>query len=185
MASSAKEDFDLLHDVSPGKHFYQFYKSPDDLLKVLIPYWKAGIQKGDFCLWMTPSFLTVSEAKAALGEAVSNLDLLMAKGYFEIVSHAAWYGDGETFDGDLVLAKFRSRFEKARKQGFRVMRVAGDASGFQFHVWPSLRDYEMKCQVSIEQASFIALCSFPLHELKLQQTKDILETHHSVLVAKV
>ncbi|MBI4388455.1 MAG: MEDS domain-containing protein [Candidatus Omnitrophica bacterium] len=180
-----EEDFDLLHDVNPGKHFYQFYKSPEDLLKVLIPYWKAGIQKGDFCFWVAPSFLTVSEAKSTLGKVVSSLDFLVAKGCFEIISHATWYGDGEIFDGDLVFAKFMVKLEEVSRKGFRVMRVAGDASGHKPHLWSSVREYEVKSHAKITGSNFIALCSFPLHELKLQQTKDVLETHHSALIARV
>ena len=182
--SAFKEDFDLLHDINPGKHFYQFYKDPNDLLKALAPYWEAGVQKGNYCFWIAPVYMTVREAKAALTE-IPHIEEAFQKGSFEIVSHEDWYGDGETFDGDLVLNKFTIKLKEVVSRGFSIMRCAGDAFGFKQHLWSALQEYERKGQSQIHEFPCIALCSYPIHMLRLQQTRDVLDNHHGVLVAHV
>ena len=180
-----KEDFDLVHEIVPGKHFYQFYKSPEDLFRILVNYWEAGVQKKDFCFWALPVHLSIEEAKAILKPTIPELDELLFKGSFEIVLHQDWYGDGETFDGELVVAKYIGKMKEAIANGFSVIRVAGDTTGFKPHLWNTLQEYERRSQESIHMLPCIALCSYPIHSLRLQQTKDVLDHHHAVLVAKV
>ena len=179
------EDFDLVHDIGPGRHFYQFYKSGEDLFKVLLPFWRAGVEKGDFCFWAVPNFITLSSVRARLMEVTPDLDNLISKGSFEMVRHQDWYGNGETFDGDMVMEKYRRKIESAIQRGFSLVRIAGDISGFKSHLWPAVREYEKKAHSYIETLPCVVICSYPLHELKLQQTKDVLDCHHDVLVAKV
>lgn len=179
------DDFDLLHDVAPGKHFYQFYKSKEDLIKVLIPYWQAGIDKGHFCFWVIPDFMTVRHAREIVTSQLRNFHEHAVAGGFEIVPHVVWYGDGNSFDGDLVLEKYQKKVAEALQKGFKVIRAAGDGGGFKPHLWSKLREYEHKGQSIIHQFPCIGLCSYPIHQLGLQETKDVLENHHAVLVAKV
>ena len=179
------DDFDSLHDVAAGRHFYQFYKSAEDLYKVLIPYWQAGVEKGNFCFWVVPVFLTLENARELLSAAIPDLDRLIAEGKFELAAHADWYGDGETFDGDGVLGKYIGKIEEAISRGFSVVRIAGDTSGFKPHLWPLFQEYEKKGHAEIDSLPCIVLCSYSLHDLRLQQTKDVLDHHHGVLIAKV
>lgn len=180
-----REDFDLMHDITPGRHFYQFYKNPDDLLKVLIPYWYAGVQKKHYCFWSIPSFLTIEKAKFYLAKALPRIEQLIQEGAFELVTHHDWYGNGEYFNGDEMIDRYQKKVKQILKNGFSIIRFAGDASGFKPQVWPELKAYEQKGHAQIHKFPCIALCSYPLHELKLQQTKDVLDSHHGVLVAKV
>jgi len=179
------QNFDLLHDIAPGKHFYQFYKSPQDLLKVLVPYWHSGVRHGNFCFWAIPSFMTVAGAFEALTPDIPNIGSLIQSRRFEIVTHSDWYGDGETFDGNEVIKKYTGMIEETIRRGFSTIRIAGDTSGFQPHLWDLLQEYECIGQSQIDTMPCIALCSYPLHDLRLQQTKDVLDHHHGVLIARV
>jgi len=35
-----------------GTHFCHFYETRDDLLDTLIPYFRAGLESREFCVWM-------------------------------------------------------------------------------------------------------------------------------------
>ncbi len=37
-------------DVTGGTHFFLFYETKEDLLDALVPYFKAGLESGEFCL---------------------------------------------------------------------------------------------------------------------------------------
>src|SRR5512135_1117299 len=57
-----------------GTHFCQFYGSPADLVEILVPYFKAGLEQDESCMWITSPPLGVREARAALARAVPDLD---------------------------------------------------------------------------------------------------------------
>src|SRR5215471_18884466 len=67
-------------DVSWGTHFCQFYQDKRDLIDILVPYFKAGLENNEFCMWVTSEPLRAEEAKAALAANVENLERYIANG---------------------------------------------------------------------------------------------------------
>jgi len=43
----------IIGEVPWGTHFCQFYQTPQDLLDILVPYFVAGLESNEFCLWIT------------------------------------------------------------------------------------------------------------------------------------
>jgi MEDS: MEthanogen/methylotroph, DcmR Sensory domain len=64
----------LVGDVFWGSHFYLFYETKEDLLDTLVPYFKAGLESGEFCVWAAYKPLTVGELKRALRRSVTDFD---------------------------------------------------------------------------------------------------------------
>ena len=73
-------------DVPWGTHFFMFYETKEDLLDTLVPYFKAGLETGELCLWAVSEPLTEKEARNALGKAVPELDRYLADRSIEIVT---------------------------------------------------------------------------------------------------
>ncbi|MHC4720030.1 MAG: MEDS domain-containing protein, partial [Planctomycetota bacterium] len=48
-----KTGIEIVGDVPWGTHFCQFYQTKDDLIDVLVPYFKAGLKNNEFCMWVT------------------------------------------------------------------------------------------------------------------------------------
>jgi hypothetical protein len=65
-AETRKTGIDVVGDMPWGTHFCLFYETKEDLLDTLIPYCKAGLESGEFCLWIVADPLTVEEAADAL-----------------------------------------------------------------------------------------------------------------------
>lgn len=80
-----KSGIDIVGDISWGTHFCQLYRTKTDLLDILIPYFKAGLENNESCIWITPELLEVEEAKEALKEAVPDIDIYLDKGQIEII----------------------------------------------------------------------------------------------------
>jgi hypothetical protein len=57
---------DIVGDVPWGTHFCQFYQSPQDLLDVLVGYFRQGLEDNEFCMWVTLDPLGVEEIRRAL-----------------------------------------------------------------------------------------------------------------------
>src|ERR1043166_8894449 len=86
----------LVGEVPWGTHFCYFYETKQDLLDILVPYFKAGLESKEFCLWIISNseLITTEEAEAALGQAVPDLDRYLAEGGIEIVPHDQWFLQG-------------------------------------------------------------------------------------------
>ncbi len=63
---------DVVGDVPWGTHFCQFYQIKEDLLDILVPYFRAGLKDNEFCMWVTSEPLNVEDAKKALKNKVKN-----------------------------------------------------------------------------------------------------------------
>src|SRR5205823_10553143 len=86
-----KTGISVIGDVRWGTHFCYFYETKQDLLDTLAPFFKAGLENNEFCLWVVSPSLTVEEAKHALGQVVPELDRHLAEGDLEIHVHDECY----------------------------------------------------------------------------------------------
>ena len=113
-------------DIPWGGHFCHFYETKQDLLDILVPYFKAGLEDNEFCLWIISEPLGTKEATRALREAVPDVERYLATRSIEIISHEEWYLDGGTFDGVRVINSWKEKLEQALAEGYAGMRVHGN-----------------------------------------------------------
>jgi hypothetical protein len=71
--------FTLVDSLHWGSHFCQFYESPQDLLDILVPYFKSGLQHKEFCLWVISAPLTIEPTTRALKKPVPNFEKYLNK----------------------------------------------------------------------------------------------------------
>ena len=92
MASALrKTGIDIVGDMPWGTHFGHTYETRDDLLDTLVPYFKAGLEDNEFCVWVVSEPLTEGEAWKAPGGAVPDLDPHVARRSLEIFRARDWY----------------------------------------------------------------------------------------------
>ncbi len=48
-----KSGIEIIGDVPWGTHFCMFYHSRNDLEDILIPYFRAGLENNELCMWVT------------------------------------------------------------------------------------------------------------------------------------
>lgn len=53
-----------------GEHLCAFFYTKADLLNLIVPYVKAGLEDNEFCLWITGGPVTKTEALEALKAAL-------------------------------------------------------------------------------------------------------------------
>ncbi len=49
-AETRKTAIGVVGNVPWGTHFCQFYKTKEDLIDILVPYFKAGLENNEFCI---------------------------------------------------------------------------------------------------------------------------------------
>ena len=47
-----KTGIDFIGDIPWGTHLCHFYETKDDLLDILIPYFKSGLEDNEFWVWI-------------------------------------------------------------------------------------------------------------------------------------
>jgi len=75
-----KTEIDVVGDVPWGTHFCQFYETKEDMINILVPYFKAGLENNEFCMWITAEPLSTEDAETALKKKVKYLDDCIKKG---------------------------------------------------------------------------------------------------------
>ncbi|MFA6084165.1 MEDS domain-containing protein [Mucilaginibacter sp.] len=61
---------DVIRDLPWDTHFCHFYETKHDLLPVPVPYFKAGLQNNEYCIWITSGIQQLRKR----WPAVPNLD---------------------------------------------------------------------------------------------------------------
>ncbi len=105
---------DIIGAVPWGTHFCQFYQTKADLLDTLVPYFKAGLENNEFCMWITSDPLSAQEAGQAMRRAMPDFADRLARGQIEILPHTDWYLKGGSFDQQRVLDGWVDKLNAAR-----------------------------------------------------------------------
>ena len=66
-----KSGINIIGDLPWGAHFCQFYQTKEDLTDIIVPFFKAGLENNELCIWFTLYPLEVEEAKEALEKGCS------------------------------------------------------------------------------------------------------------------
>lgn len=169
-------------DVAWGTHSCQFYQSKEDLLSILVPYFKAGLENNEFCMWVTAEPLGVDEAKKALSKALPNLEDYIKSDQVEIIPHTEWYLKSGSFDSQRVLNGWVDKLNKALEKGFDGLRLTGNTFWLEKENWRDFADYEDEVNKVIGNYKIIAICSYSMDKCGAAEVIDVVNTHQFALV---
>jgi signal transduction histidine kinase len=164
-------------DIPWGSHFCNFYATAEDLADSLVPFFKAGLEHNEKCLWVTSEPFGVEDAKTALRNAVPRLEEYLQEGRIDIIDHRDWYlRSGETQAED-VLQGWVDRKEQALASGRSGLRLTGNTAFLEAKDWRSFSDYEEKVNETFRRHEIIGLCSYCLHRCEPMGILDVVRNH--------
>jgi PAS domain S-box-containing protein len=175
---------DVVGDVAWGTHFCHFYQTKEDLIDILIPYFQAGLEDNEFCLWVASEPLGVEEAKASLRKVVRNLDDYIEKGQIEILNVSQWYTKSGKFEADKVLQSWIEKEKLAREKGFDGLRVSGNTLWLGSKDWEDFADYEARVDSIIGKYQIISVCSYSLDRCGALEAVEVSKNHQFALVRR-
>jgi len=175
---------DLLGSVPWGTHLCLFYKTKGDLLDILVPYFKAGLENNESCLWITSDPLSEKEAEDALGKVLPNLDQYLQKKQIKIFPYSQWYFQNGTFNLKRVLDGWIEKLNQALSAGFAGMRVTGNSAWLEKTDWENFSDYERQLNVAISKYRMTAICTYCLDECSASDIVDVVSSHESALIRR-
>jgi PAS domain S-box-containing protein len=179
-----KTDIAVVGDIPWGTHLCHFYETQRDLLDTVVPYFKAGLEHNEFCLWTLAEPLTEQEAKSALRQAVPDLDCYLAERRIEMLPHDEWYPTSGAFDLHRVMNGWYEKLAHALAEGYAGMRASGDAAGWERKDWKDFSAYEHALNASIGNQRMIMLCTYPLALSSAADIFDVARAHQCVIAKR-
>ena len=174
---------DVLGDIPWGSHICNFYDSKADLLEILVPYYKAGLENNEYCLWIA-SQLSVEEAWEALRKEMADLQYYIDKNSIEIIAYPDWYLQDGTFDPKRVLNGWIEKMQNAVNAGFDGLRVHGNESWLGRDVWKDFVEYERELNATLPERRMIVLCTYPLAKCDASAILDVAHSHECALAKR-
>jgi hypothetical protein len=132
---------DILGHLPWGTHCCYFFQGKQDLLDTLLPYFRAGLQSREYCLWVTHEPVTEREARRALRRHVPDADRYLADRSIEIVSDRQWYLEGG-FSLARVARQWEDKAQDALARGYAGLRANGNVAWLQRKDWSRFMAYE-------------------------------------------
>jgi signal transduction histidine kinase len=175
---------DEIGDQPWGTHLCVFYESGVDLLDLLIPYFKAGLELHEFCLYVASEPVMAGAAERALRTAEPNFEQYLADGQMEIISHRNWYLSGGHFNPQLVRQSWTDRLDQALAQGYAGMRFAANTFWLERQDWKSFRDHEQWLDEVFSQLRVMALCAYALEKSSAADLLDVVQHHQFAIVKR-
>lgn len=164
-----------------GMHTCHFYSNRDQLVAALVPYFVAGLHGNERCFWVTASPLSVREAVAALGDAWNGVEEAIETNALRILDFDQWYASSAGLKGLDVVQLWLKEEECALAEGYKGLRIAGNASPLKWGEWSTFMEYEQAVTAHFKSRRIIALCSYALMRCTDQQISEVLHAHHGAL----
>ncbi|MFP2905617.1 MEDS domain-containing protein [Pyxidicoccus sp. 3LFB2] len=164
-----------------GAHFCQFYGDQADLVDSLVPYFKAGLDSNEKCLWVTCDPFPARDARTALRNAVPDLAERERRNQIEIIDHPEWYMATGKPDPDSTLRGWLEREDRARAAGFAGLRLTGNTYWVERSDWTGFVDYEARVSRTFEGRNIIGMCSYCLDRCNPHDILDVVANHQFAL----
>ncbi|MBI4302957.1 MAG: MEDS domain-containing protein [Chloroflexi bacterium] len=184
ISQSGKTATDIFGNVSWGTHLCQFYRSKEDLIEMLVPYFVAGLSNSEFCTWVTSEPLAEEEARRVMTEAIPDFARYLRSGQIEIMPYERWYLKEGVFDSERMPAGWVDKLNQALARGYKGMRLAGNTSWLGKDTWKAYTDCEAAVNSAIGELKMLALCTYSLDKCNAAEAIDVVRNHHLALVKR-
>jgi len=179
-----KSGIEILDDFPWGTHFCLFYEKKEDLLDILIPYFKAGLENNEYCMWVTSELLNQNDAEKALRKAIPNFEQYLKRKQIEILPHYEWYFKNNEFNLQRVLNAWIEKLNYAINKGYDGLRVTGNTAWLESKDWKSFIDYEEEINKVISNYQMMAVCTYSLEKCGPYEILDVIHNHQFALLRR-
>ncbi|HHT9107152.1 MAG TPA: MEDS domain-containing protein [Candidatus Wunengus sp. YC63] len=175
---------DIVGTISWGTHLCLFYKSRKDLVDILAPYFKAGLENNEFCMWVVSEPVSKKQAIQMMEKALPGFDQYLIKGQMEIASYDEWYVKDGSFDLQRVLNGWVDKHNQALARGYNGIRITGNTTWLEKKEWKSFHQYEEAVHGVIGKYNMIAICSYSLDNCGAGEVIDVVSNHQLAIIRR-
>jgi hypothetical protein len=147
-----------------------------------VPYFKAGLENNEFCLWVAVDNLTAEHARKAMTKAVKDFPAYQKKGQIEILPYDECYLKDGHFKSKTILNGLIRKLNQALKQGYAGLRLTDNIFWLEKKDWRSFTEYEEVVNNVICNYKMIALCTYNLKKCSAAEIVDVIRNHKFALI---
>jgi DNA-binding CsgD family transcriptional regulator len=174
----------VLGDMEWGTHICVFYHTKEDLLDTVVPYFQAGLEHNEFCVWAVPDQITINEATSALRSAIPDLSRQIAAGQIEVLRSREWYLNRDRFELDRIIHGWNRKLSEGLGKGFDGLRLSGNAFWTESEYWAVFAEYEKELDQTLAGKKMIALCTYSLDASRATDILDVARSHQCSVVRR-
>jgi signal transduction histidine kinase len=167
----------VVGDVPWGTHFFLFYETKEDLLDALVPYFKVGLEAGEFCVWVVHNPLNAEEVKRAMRRVVPGFDRYLKSHSIEIPRASEFYLKDKEFGQRTVIGKWNEKLEYAMANSYAGLRLSSNTAWLKKKDWSAFANYEEAVNKFFAGKRIVALCTYPLPRSTATEILDVARTH--------
>ena len=147
------------------------------MIDTFVPYFKAGLENKEFCLWVVPDLLKKEEALELLREALPDFDHYLAQESIEVVAHDEWFFKQGTFDVPTVINRLSDKSREALSRGYAGLRVNKSSAWLYKEDPRQFTAFEKELDALIANERLIMLCTFSLQASGANEVLDAARAH--------
>ena len=170
-----------LAQIPYGSHMCHFYREREDLVAALVPFFVAGLNSNERCIWITAEPLNGADARLELQKAGVNVDAAIRSGALTIRDYSEWYTKAEGLTSREVAALWLAEENSALEQGYSGLRITGNASFVTPETWPDFMDYEAIVHRAFQGRRIVSLCSYHAKRCAPSDVLEVVRRHSCAL----
>jgi len=179
-----KSGIEILDVIPWGTHLCLFYEKKEDLFEILIPYFKAGLENNEYCIWVTSEPLNQKDVEIGISKAIPNFEQYLKRKQVEIIPYFDFYFKNNEFDLQRVLYEWIEKLKYALNEGYDGLRVTGNTAWLEKKDWKSFTDYEAEINSVIPFHKMIAICTYALEKCGPFELLDVINNHQFALLRR-
>jgi signal transduction histidine kinase len=183
MYQTSPSGIQAVGDLAFGTHFCQFYRTRQDLIETLVPFFESGLRHGEACMWVTSTPLTAEDAWEAMRAAMPDFEDFVTRGQIEICDYEDWYLTSAGTPAE-VLQGWLDRERRALEQGFMGLRLTGNTFWLERSGWNEFMAYEAAVNQAFGLFRIIALCTYSLDRCCAEDVLDVCRNHQFALTRR-
>jgi two-component sensor histidine kinase/PAS domain-containing protein len=164
-----------------GSHLAHFFGAGDELCDVLVPYFRAGLENNERCLWVTGEAFNAEQARSALRAAMPDFDKRERHGQIEIGDGDQWYAAGQRLRPHDLISDLSQREQDALGLGYEGLRTNGNCAWVSRDQWVDFLEYETLVQKTVRDRRMICMCSYCMDQLRDGSHREVMERHDMAL----
>ena len=172
--------------VGVGAHVCAVHDGPERVLETLALAFRAGLERGERCVYIAPESSADVVHKALVEQGV-DADGAVSRGDLAYIgSREDLLKDGTEFDPDHLIEAIKGLFGQTIEAEYTGLKLSADVPWLTRNVPGDERamEFEEKADeiVNVEGMPLMAICQYSLSNLDPEETLDIMERHPLTLI---
>ena len=164
-----------------GVHMCNFYKTREELIGALVPFFAAGLRNNERCIWITAAPLHAAEAVVELEKAHAGVAAAVASGALTVLDFSDWYAQAGSLKGNQVVELWLAEEERALAAGYSGLRITGNVTFLRSADWDLFMEYEDLVTRAFQGHRIVTLCTYHLESCGAAEVLDVVRRHNGAL----